>query len=250
MPEKRYLLDGCSRLAAIERAFSGDPETYEAVIEVALVGDTIGDGATISVGDDDNYRDIWIAPPQLLEGVRIDGSGQLVPNIDPFSYVVSVNVRRRHLTSEQKRDIVAALLKAHPERSDRETAKLAKVSPTTVGVIRGELEEAGAVSKLDTRTGADGVQQPARKLGAHARQITRDELDDLRLAAPREADAPIEHLADRKDAVRVLDEAIRFLAQRRPEVMALPISTRIGRAMSVLDALGIGVDQLVPAGRR
>jgi hypothetical protein len=47
---------------------------------------------------------------------------------DPWEYVVSANLRRRHLGHEEKRRIIAALLKARPERSDRATAKLAKPS--------------------------------------------------------------------------------------------------------------------------
>jgi hypothetical protein len=82
---------------------------------------------------------------------------------DPYKFVVSANVHRRHLTAEQKRDVIAALLKANPERSDRATAKIAKASPTTVGTIRQELEREGMVSKLDTRVGVDGISQPASK---------------------------------------------------------------------------------------
>jgi hypothetical protein len=58
---------------------------------------------------------------------------------DPFAYVVSANVHRRHLTTEQKREVVAALLKSRPERSDRATAAIAKVSDKTVGDVRSEL---------------------------------------------------------------------------------------------------------------
>jgi hypothetical protein len=90
--------------------------------------------------------------------------GVYLPNhADPYAYVISANIHRRHLTAEQKREIVTSLLKAKPERSDRETAKIAKVSPTFVGRVRTAAEGAGMVSTVDTRTGADGVAQPARK---------------------------------------------------------------------------------------
>ena len=66
--------------------------------------------------------------------------------------VVSANAHRRHLTPDRKRELVAALLKARPERSDRTTARVAKVSPTTVGRIRTALEEAGELNvKLSNR---------------------------------------------------------------------------------------------------
>jgi hypothetical protein len=35
---------------------------------------------------------------------------------DPFAYVVSANLHRRHLTAEQKRAVITELLKAQPER--------------------------------------------------------------------------------------------------------------------------------------
>jgi hypothetical protein len=37
------------------------------------------------------------------------------PGFDPYAYVLSKNAHRRHLTAEQKRDVIAKLLKAKPE---------------------------------------------------------------------------------------------------------------------------------------
>ena len=70
---------------------------------------------------------------------------------DPYVYVVSANIHRRHLTAEQKRDLIAKLLKAAPGKSNRQIAKTVKASPTTVGTVRAEMETTGDVSKLDTR---------------------------------------------------------------------------------------------------
>jgi hypothetical protein len=85
------------------------------------------------------------------------------PPADPYDYVISANVRRRHLTMEQKRDLIVRLLKCRPDKSDRQIAKQVGASPTTVGSTRKELENAGGVSKLDTRTDAQGRQQAAHK---------------------------------------------------------------------------------------
>jgi hypothetical protein len=82
---------------------------------------------------------------------------------DPFSYVVSANLHRRHLTAEQKREIIAALLKAQPERSDNATAKIAKASDKTVASVRRELEGRSEIPNVSARTDAQGRQQPARK---------------------------------------------------------------------------------------
>src|SRR5436309_2570740 len=43
---------------------------------------------------------------------------------DPTAYVVSANLHRRHLTAEQKRELIETLLRERPDRSDRGTAKI------------------------------------------------------------------------------------------------------------------------------
>src|SRR5262249_20739655 len=85
------------------------------------------------------------------------------------AYAISANIRRRHLTAVQKRDLIAKLIEATPEKSDRQIAEMVKASPTTVGTIRAEMEEAGEVSKLDTRIDAKGIKQPAKKKASVAK---------------------------------------------------------------------------------
>ena len=100
----------------------------------------------------------WLAyetPFELLARHR-DGD-------DPYALALSLNLHRRHLTTEQKRELIAKLLKAKPEQSDRQIANQIKASPTTVGKIRKESEDAGDVSKLDTRTDTKGREQPSTK---------------------------------------------------------------------------------------
>jgi hypothetical protein len=41
---------------------------------------------------------------------------------DPYAFVISTNIHRRHLTAEKKRELIANLLKAQPDRSDRQIA--------------------------------------------------------------------------------------------------------------------------------
>src|SRR2546429_2113668 len=81
---------------------------------------------------------------------------------DPAAYVISKNVHRRHLTAEQKRDLIAKLLKAEPKKSDRQIAETVKASPTTVGAVRREVEP--TVQSGQLRVGKDGKarKQPAR----------------------------------------------------------------------------------------
>jgi hypothetical protein len=50
-------------------------------------------------------------------------------NGNPYDIALSLNVHRRHLTAEQKRDLIAKLLKAKPEASNLSIAK--QIRPTT-----------------------------------------------------------------------------------------------------------------------
>jgi hypothetical protein len=88
---------------------------------------------------------------------------QYAHGVDPDDYIISANIHRRHLKPEQKRDIIAEILKAQPEKSDRQVAKTVKVSPTFVGKVRAEKEATGDVSTVDTRTDTKGRKQPATK---------------------------------------------------------------------------------------
>jgi ParB-like chromosome segregation protein Spo0J len=103
-------------------------------------------------------------------------------SVDPYDYVVSANIQRRHLTVEDKVKIAADLLVANPGKSDRQVAKTVKLSPTKVGKVRKKLEAAGDVSTVDTRTDSKGRKQPAKKaVGApRAPQATLISTDNSR----------------------------------------------------------------------
>jgi transposase-like protein len=92
---------------------------------------------------------------------------------DPYALVLSLNVRRRHLSSEQKSELVAKILQAKPGMSSRRVAQLVGVSPTTVASGRRRLEAQGDVSRLDTLTDTKGRQQPARKPTSEAPGATQ-----------------------------------------------------------------------------
>jgi ParB-like chromosome segregation protein Spo0J len=83
--------------------------------------------------------------------------------MSPLTFVLSKNLHRRHLSPEDKRRIIAELIKAQPQKSNLQIAKTVKVSPTTVGTVRTKMEAAGDVSKLETRKDTKGREQPAKK---------------------------------------------------------------------------------------
>jgi hypothetical protein len=75
-----------------------------------------------------------------------------------------LDVTRRHWTTAEKRDVIAALLKDMPERSDRETAELVGVDNKTVGSVRRHLEALGELMETDEVYGRDGrIQSTVRR---------------------------------------------------------------------------------------
>lgn len=91
------------------------------------------------------------------------GYGSLRPKLDPYDYVLSVNAHRRHLTVEQKREIIAKMLKARPEKSNRQIAASLKVSHHTVGNVRTKEEARGQIAHIDKHDDTKGRKQPASK---------------------------------------------------------------------------------------
>jgi hypothetical protein len=91
-------------------------------------------------------------------------TGQILSrkSTDPYEYAVSVNIRRRHLTTVQKHKLIATLLRSKPERSDRQTAELAQVDHKTVSKVRTGLRANGEIPHKE-RTEASGRKARGRK---------------------------------------------------------------------------------------
>ncbi|MGY3132004.1 hypothetical protein ACVWZM_002686 [Bradyrhizobium sp. USDA 4501] len=76
--------------------------------------------------------------------------------LDPCEHVISANIHRRHLTADQKRELIAKLVKATPEKSNRQIAEVVKASHVTVGIVRAELQSTGQIDQLTKTVGKDG----------------------------------------------------------------------------------------------
>jgi ParB-like chromosome segregation protein Spo0J len=85
-----------------------------------------------------------------------DGKGSLV------EFVVSMNLHRRHLTAEQRKQVAAALLKETPHKSDRQIGKQAKADHKTVAAVRAEMEGRGEIPHVEARTDTRGRRQPPK----------------------------------------------------------------------------------------
>jgi hypothetical protein len=149
----------------------------------------------------------------LIQDGKLDhslglGSGnrvRVVADVDPVMMAASLNIARRHLTPEQKRQAVEALIKQDPTRSDRAIAKVAKVDDKTVAAVRAEKEATAEIPQLKTRVGADGKsrKQPrpakpdtdgeaaALKQGRDVFEaVFNDIVNDIGKAAPRDDVGP------------------------------------------------------------
>jgi ParB-like chromosome segregation protein Spo0J len=103
-------------------------------------------------------------------GGRIDGSEspgfRNLHDGDPYEIALALNVHRRHLTNEDKDRLIAELIKANPEKSNRQIAAQVKVaSHPTVAKVRAELEKTGDVETVSTSIDTKGRKQPAKRKG-------------------------------------------------------------------------------------
>jgi hypothetical protein len=97
---------------------------------------------------------------------------------DPYAFVLSANLHRRHLSSEQKRELIAKVLKAKPEASNATVAKQVKADDKTVAKVRRKLESTSEIPKLNKTVGADGKSRPKTKQKKRAQDSSLDKLFD------------------------------------------------------------------------
>jgi hypothetical protein len=103
------------------------------------------------------------------------------------NYVISANIHRRHLSPDERRGIIAELLKLNPNQSNRQIGQQTKTSHTTVGAVREELEATGQIGQLETTTGADRKARKRKgktkgKGGSKGKAITYQEVVDGKTA--------------------------------------------------------------------
>lgn len=84
---------------------------------------------------------------------------------EKIAHAYAVNVTRRSLTREQKRDLIAESLRREPELSDRQHGARTGADGKTVASVREELESTADIPQSPVRKGADGrvtTPQPTR----------------------------------------------------------------------------------------
>jgi len=124
---------------------------------------------------------------------------------EKWTHARKLNMARRHLTREQRREMIRAQIKDTPGLSDRQIAKMLGVSHSTVGIIRRELIESGQVDESTTSLGSDGKE--------YKRRCDSDELDKYALFTVDDYYAIRERIHSANDEnelrelIRILNEA-------------------------------------------
>ena len=132
-PFPTYLLDGRNRLAALKLLGITDPHDAPK-----------GKGANYMSGWAVKTYSALVATSVLTS--RGASKPKWLPDVNPVTFVLSRNVHRRHLTSEQKRQAIAAYLKADPTTSDRKVAKELGVDNKTAAKVRADLDSSNESS--------------------------------------------------------------------------------------------------------
>jgi hypothetical protein len=158
-PDKTFeLLDGKNRLDALEAVGVSFKFNYR--LKRAPLS------AELEIVDAPNVDDIGcsIQCIDYSPAVRVEDYSSFTDADDLIrARAKSLNVHRRQLTVDQKRDAVAKLIKANPTKSNRQIAEEAKVSHPHVAKVRSELEKSGDVETVSTSIDTKGRKQPAKK---------------------------------------------------------------------------------------
>ena len=99
-------------------------------------------------------NELGIDCPQMIRDFESEAEKVLL--------AVKLNVNRRHLTRQQKRELIALCLEMETKISDRHLADVVGVSKTTVADERQRLEATGRIDRLQHRLGHDGKFRPVR----------------------------------------------------------------------------------------
>ena len=110
---------------------------------------------------DGNYRkaiadELWYDCPEIVQKSLSEDEMRTLAR--------ALNLARRQLTTEQKRQLISDQLLETPGRSNRWVGKQLGVSHPTVASVRADMEATGKVFQFDRTLGADGKYRPTARL--------------------------------------------------------------------------------------
>jgi hypothetical protein len=184
--EKFMLLDGRNRLDAMELA---GWDTVEQDTEGAWkIKEHLGGSSHLALGGRGGSPVVYLYEYQAGLSMPLGSPGKAKkfrkPGVDPWQYVHSVNIARRHLMPKLKRDLISKLVKANPSKSDRAIGKMAKADNKTVASVRSEMEGREEIPHVKTRTDTRGRATPAKKSASKSTAAGSRSADDHAPAKP------------------------------------------------------------------
>jgi hypothetical protein len=198
--EQEWLLDGRNRLNALEEL------GYR--FKIVYTGGYGSDRPHLKITKPDSKKTMFV----------VQRSHQ---DIDPYSYVTSLNIERRHLTAAQRKEIAETLLKANPARSDRSIAKETGVHHETVATVRKDGEASGEIRHIP----------PTERVDAGGRKRARKTASKVKTAEAQ----PEQPAAE--DQPRVVDDAPASEAE-----LSVPRHPTEGQVSTALHLLSHGLD--------
>ena len=155
----------------------------------------------------------------------VNADGRLLPSssfsiikggrtFDPVAFVLTKNLHRRHLTAEQKREIIAKVIEADPTRSDRQIAEMVKRDHKTVADVREKMEDVGRIPHVEIRTDSRGRKQPAKK----AAYVEEEPTSDIGSPSVRYSEAP-NNPKPQRGSVSTEDIALKDFSARAAELI-------------------------------
>jgi hypothetical protein len=160
--------------------------------------------------------------------------------VDPWSFCISANIRRRHLTTKQKRELIVRLLKQDPARSDRAIADTVAADNKTVSAVRREAEAREEIPHVDTRIDVKGRSQPATKSAPPAPPVA------VPVASPRRPrsttrDQAVVYLSAllSRDVVKGLEDIHSVLRDEKIRIEKIALEKRTAFAAKFVAALGV-----------
>jgi 16S rRNA G966 N2-methylase RsmD len=155
------------------------------------------DGVLVPVEEDehgnvlDGFNRVELWHELRAEGVKLADYPRIIrpglTDAEKRAHARALNLTRRHLTREQRRQLIEDQLRETPDLSDNAIAEQLGVDDKTVAKRRQHLESTSEIPKLERTIGADGKSRPARrpsivvKNGTEARK-TRQVLEAVPIA--------------------------------------------------------------------
>lgn len=148
---------------------------------------------------------------------------------EKLTHARKLNMARRQLTSEQRRELIRDQLKATPEQSDRQIAKALGVDHKTIGLQRHEMEGRGEIPHIESTIDTLGREQPRyRKLPIISQEIVKPESDIFELGQEETRPCQDKEIAPQNDKLPpqtpIITELITQVVQTAEELQHMIVA--------------------------